>query len=59
MDVEPKTPTADGGSHVSAKKSRVDAPADIKIAMINNGLQKTDDVNGLVLFRFCVLGSWK
>lgn len=57
IDVEPKTPTVAGGSHVNAKKSKVDAAAERKIATMNKGRQKTGHFKGTFLFRFLVLGS--
>lgn len=57
IDKEPKIPIVAGGNHVRAKKSSVDAAADSTIAMINRGLQNSDDVNGRVRFRSFVRGS--
>jgi hypothetical protein len=58
MDIEPKTPTVDGGNHVRAIKSKVDAAMDKNIAIINNGRKKTEVFNGIDLLFFLVLGSW-
>ena len=46
IDIEPKTPTVDGGSQVNAIKSNVDAAMDKNIAIINSGLRKTTDLSG-------------
>jgi hypothetical protein len=58
IELEPKTPTVDGGNHVNAKKSNVDAAMDKKIAITNNGLKKTGVVKGWDLLLFLVRGSW-
>lgn len=58
MDVDPKTPTVDGGSHVKAIKSSVEALAERNMAIINNGRQNTGHVRGMARFLFLVLGSW-
>jgi len=57
MDVEPKTPTVEGGNHVNAKKSNVHPAADKKMAITKRGLKNTDRVKGMVLLCFLVLGS--
>jgi len=46
IDIEPKTPTVDGGNHVKAKKSNVEAATERNTAIINNGLIKTVDFMG-------------
>ena len=46
MDMEPKTPTVDGGNHVRAKKSNVEAAMERNTAIIKRGLIKTVDFKG-------------
>jgi len=57
IDKEPNTPIVVGGNHVSARKSSVDAAADSTMAIINSGLQNSDDDNGRARFRSFVRGS--
>ncbi len=59
IDMEPKTPTVDGGNHVNAIKSKVEAATDKNIAIMNKGLVKTVVFSGCGRFEFLVLGSWK
>ena len=50
IDADPNTPTVDGGNHVNARKSSVEAATERNIATIKSGLRNTDCVNGADLF---------
>ena len=47
MDTAPNMPTVMGGSHVSAKKSIVEAANDKNIARTNSGRTKIDVLTGV------------
>ena len=59
IETDPNMPMVEAGSHVSAKKSSIEAAADKKIAMTKSGLQKTGEVSGDSRLCFFVRGSLK